>query len=746
MLCFRKNCFGNKLSLLSHSSRHLSHSKLFTTSSFRKSATKVAVFGFGASAVAAYWNWKYADESNLYHKKKNFSESLLVANTEGSGLNLNASSPDELWATYLVVGGGACGLEAVQTLRKHAGPGDVICLVAGSDMDRPRINRVVKSGAQRTEAQSLAINLSDTNQQSGESGIGGGAVIVRGQRAVSIDAGKRFLTLEDGTLIHFSKCLLATGSKREELKGVDKEAKSRVVSVRTNSDVQLLEQLVSRGLVRHVTVVGGGFLGCEVAALLCSSRRQDPMEQTRIVLLCAERSPLSRFFPRYLSDYAGRRLKEEGVFILPGTFLFDVHVRRSSKPTDPTHSKKVESLRGDNMNELVLSTHAVMGSDAHKRDREGMSINSISSTDLVVFAPTHSKAETDLLGDAIVRGGEGGNKSYSLPIASSENRSAIKIDPRNGGICVDENLVVVGVSDVYAAGDVASIPLTYPVETESNADDAPDQSRIRRRVQQYDHAVASGRSAAENMVRAVARDRLATCQARGIQIPSPGASLPKETIKTSNRKTSSSNSNSSADDATLRLNAVSAANVVQKLGLKARPYTYQAALWSHLPGLRTEGVGRIDANLESIGFWQTEPSNTTNTSSNEDGIGVQVDYKCGVLFYMHGNGVEKRVVGVLLCNMGDGRTLSSEDLILRHAREIIGRRVGDVKQEYGSLFKAVLKGKDFLRWDLCKRQPRRRGRVSSVDMMRARLYEERDPNTVTRSRSFKRGRFEEEAN
>jgi hypothetical protein len=83
---------------------------------------------------------------------------------------------------------------------------------------------------------------------------------------------------------------------------------------------------------------------------------------------------------------------------------------------------------------------------------------------------------------------------------------------------------------------------------------------------------------------------------------------------------------------------------------------------------------------------------------------------------------------------------------------MVGLCVADVEREHGSLFRALVAERggalasrpetdplrwdpetDPLRWDLCKREaPRRRDRVSSIDTLRARLYEQRDPNLVTR--------------
>ena len=66
-----------------------------------------------------------------------------------------------------------------------------------------------------------------------------------------------------GQRVHYRKALLATGSSHRHLPGVHD---SRVLSLRTVGDYRHLRTLATDGA--RVVVVGGGFLGTEIAAAL----------------------------------------------------------------------------------------------------------------------------------------------------------------------------------------------------------------------------------------------------------------------------------------------------------------------------------------------------------------------------------------------------------------------------------------------------------------------------------------------
>ena len=76
-----------------------------------------------------------------------------------------------------------------------------------------------------------------------------------------IDAGSAQVVLDDGTALHADLVVLATGGRPRRLPGVDGD---RVHTIRTLADSDRLRERLAPG--RRIGVLGGGFLGTEVAA------------------------------------------------------------------------------------------------------------------------------------------------------------------------------------------------------------------------------------------------------------------------------------------------------------------------------------------------------------------------------------------------------------------------------------------------------------------------------------------------
>ncbi len=96
----------------------------------------------------------------------------------------------------------------------------------------------------------------------------GGIAVVTGRKVVRIDATKREAHLDNGSVIAYDKCLLATGGKPKPLAVLDRNAmlRRKVSLFRDINDFYRLEDIVKRG--NRIAIVGGGFLGSELACAL----------------------------------------------------------------------------------------------------------------------------------------------------------------------------------------------------------------------------------------------------------------------------------------------------------------------------------------------------------------------------------------------------------------------------------------------------------------------------------------------
>lgn len=97
----------------------------------------------------------------------------------------------------------------------------------------------------------------------------GGVSIVRGYSVKKIDVENRAAILSDGIEIKYGKCLIATGSTPKNLPVFEKapsKVKERISLFKTIEDYGKLKKYVDQS--KSVAIIGGGFLGSELACAL----------------------------------------------------------------------------------------------------------------------------------------------------------------------------------------------------------------------------------------------------------------------------------------------------------------------------------------------------------------------------------------------------------------------------------------------------------------------------------------------
>ena len=152
----------------------------------------------------------------------------------------------------VAVGGGVASAAALAELRKEGFDGD-LALVSAEDTvpyERPPLSKEFLLG------RSGSVPVKDPawyEQQSVE--------LLLGLRATRLDLVARTVTLSDGSVIGYDQLLLATGVRPRLLPGVDGDG---ICYLRTVQDATELRDRI--GAAGHVAVLGGGFIGCEVAS------------------------------------------------------------------------------------------------------------------------------------------------------------------------------------------------------------------------------------------------------------------------------------------------------------------------------------------------------------------------------------------------------------------------------------------------------------------------------------------------
>uniref|UniRef100_A0A8D8XGE1 Apoptosis-inducing factor 1, mitochondrial n=1 Tax=Cacopsylla melanoneura TaxID=428564 RepID=A0A8D8XGE1_9HEMI len=147
----------------------------------------------------------------------------------------------------------------------------------------------------------------------------GGVTVVRGWQVTQLDTSKKVAILEDGKAIHFDKCLLATGATPKNLAVFEqnpqaKALKEKITVYRNVLDFQELESVIETG-AKAVAVVGGGFLGSELA---CALAKRGGTSNTQVYQIFPEKGNMARILPAYLSAWTTNKVEEEGVHTLRG--------------------------------------------------------------------------------------------------------------------------------------------------------------------------------------------------------------------------------------------------------------------------------------------------------------------------------------------------------------------------------------------------------------------------------------------
>ena len=167
--------------------------------------------------------------------------------------------------TFVIVGAGMAGGKAVETLREEGFDGRVVLL--GAEAERPYERPPLSKDYLRGEAERGTVYLQEDAGWYEEN-----AVELRTSTAVeSLDVAARAVVLAGGERIDYDALLLATGAepKRPPIPGADLGG---VHVLRTLEDSDGLRAVLDAG--GRLVVVGGGWIGCEVAA----SARQRGMD------------------------------------------------------------------------------------------------------------------------------------------------------------------------------------------------------------------------------------------------------------------------------------------------------------------------------------------------------------------------------------------------------------------------------------------------------------------------------------
>lgn len=188
---------------------------------------------------------------------------------------------------FVILGNGAAGISAAVAIRERNRTCKVIMV---SDEPFFSYNRPMLTKSLSSLKNSDEIAIHDANWYT-ENNI----VNKLGVRAVKMDPAAKTITMDNGELLYFDKCIYALGSECFIPPAIG-STKPEVVAIRRFSDVEKIRKLLPR--VKNTVVIGGGVLGLEAAWEMSKSSRVTILEIA------------DKLMPRQLDDAAGELMAE----------------------------------------------------------------------------------------------------------------------------------------------------------------------------------------------------------------------------------------------------------------------------------------------------------------------------------------------------------------------------------------------------------------------------------------------------
>jgi NADPH-dependent 2,4-dienoyl-CoA reductase/sulfur reductase-like enzyme len=195
--------------------------------------------------------------------------------------------------TYLIIGGGMASAAAISGIREVDVTGSIGVITADPypPYDRPPLSKWLWRGKPLSSIWRTADSSTVTFHQA--------------RTARVLDAQRKEVTDDQGSVYSFSKLLLATGSTPRRLPfGGD-----QIVYFRTLDDYKRVRALTEHG--DRFVVIGSGFIGTEMAAALA-------MNGKRVTLVFPDDAIGSRTYPAELAGSLNAFFRSKGIELVPG--------------------------------------------------------------------------------------------------------------------------------------------------------------------------------------------------------------------------------------------------------------------------------------------------------------------------------------------------------------------------------------------------------------------------------------------
>lgn len=193
---------------------------------------------------------------------------------------------------YLIIGGGmttSAGIDGIRSIDKEGS----ICIISDEKYKPYERPPLTKGLWQDTKMDSIFIEMDESNVH-----------LHLNKKATEIDKDNKIVKDSSGKKYKYTKLLIATGATP---KTISKPSK-RIIYYRNLQDYKDLRSLTEK--YSNFGVIGGGFIGSEIAAALSLNKK-------KVTMIFLEEGIGGLLFPKELSTHLNSYYKEKGIEIYP---------------------------------------------------------------------------------------------------------------------------------------------------------------------------------------------------------------------------------------------------------------------------------------------------------------------------------------------------------------------------------------------------------------------------------------------
>lgn len=205
----------------------------------------------------------------------------------------------------VIIGGVAAGTKTGAKLKRENPEAEIVIYTKGSDISYAGCGLPYYIGGAIEEREELIVNTPEKFTQLT------GVEVHTNSEVVLVDKEYKNIVLKNNEIVSYDKLVIASGAEPfiPPVKGVDL---SGVFKVRTPDDAIDTRAYVEENKCKNAVVIGGGFIGLEVAENL-------NMKGLNVTVLDMADQLMPNIFDKDMAEYAERLIKNKGINIILGT-------------------------------------------------------------------------------------------------------------------------------------------------------------------------------------------------------------------------------------------------------------------------------------------------------------------------------------------------------------------------------------------------------------------------------------------